>query len=101
MKSFTFWNYLLVMAFGQLPNRESLRYLMTIPNAHQSKFHHLGFSDNTNHNNSSKANKICEINISEDFANVLIQSARQRHSLAQDFFIDGIVYAFSLCPNTF
>lgn len=34
IKSFTCWNHLLVMIFGQLSNRESLRDLVSTLNAH-------------------------------------------------------------------
>ena len=40
VKSFTCWNHLLVLIFGQLTHRESLRDLVTTLNAHQEKFHH-------------------------------------------------------------
>ena len=34
IKSFTCWNHLLVMLFGQISNRESMRDLITTLNAH-------------------------------------------------------------------
>ncbi|MCR5191722.1 MAG: DUF4372 domain-containing protein [Bacteroidales bacterium] len=44
VKHFTCWNWnqLLVMMFGQLTNRDSLRDLIVIIEAHRSKCHHLG-----------------------------------------------------------
>ena len=42
-RGFTCWNQLLMMIFGQLPNRDSLRDLMTFIDAHKSKAYHLGF----------------------------------------------------------
>ena len=38
------WNQLLMMLFGQLSNRDSLRDLMTIIEALKSKANHLGFA---------------------------------------------------------
>lgn len=106
IKSFTCWNHLLVMIFGQLSNRESLRDLVSTLNAHQSKFHHLGFGDSVTRSNLSKANEIREVRIFEDMANVMIATARVKRTGEHDFFLDGNVYAFdsstiSLCLSSF
>ena len=42
VKSYTCWNQLLTMMFGQLPNRESLRDLIVALEAHAGKVYHLG-----------------------------------------------------------
>ena len=42
VKHFTCWNQLLTLMFGQLGNRESLRDLITIIEAHHQKCYHLG-----------------------------------------------------------
>jgi hypothetical protein len=106
VKHFTCWHHLLVMVFGQLSNRESLRDLTTTLSCHKSKFYHLGFGDNVSRSNLSKANEIREVRIFEDFANLIIAEAREKRSGSCDFFIDGDVYAFDsstipLCLNTF
>ncbi len=106
VKSFSCWNHLLVMIFGQLSNRESLRDLVSTLNAHQSKFHHLGFGDSVTRSNLSKANEIRELRIFEDMANLMISTARTKRVCKHDFFLDGNVYAFdsstiSLCLSTF
>lgn len=106
VKSFTCWNHLLVMIFGQLSNRESLRDLVSTLNAHQNKFHHLGFGDSVTRSNLSKANEIRELRIFEDMANLMISIARTKRIDKHDFFLDGNVYAFdsstiSLCLSTF
>ena len=41
VKHFTCWNQLLVMIFGQLSNRESLRDLIVALEAHQPKYYHM------------------------------------------------------------
>lgn len=41
VKSFTCWNYLLVLLFGQLSNREGLRDLIVTIAPFKSAFHHL------------------------------------------------------------
>ena len=46
VKHFTCWNQLLVMMFGQLSNRESLRDLIISIDAHNTKNYHLGFGKN-------------------------------------------------------
>ncbi len=43
VKSFTCWNQMLYMIFGQLTARDSMRDLMLALEAHQSKCYHLGF----------------------------------------------------------
>lgn len=106
VKSFTCWNHLLVMIFGQLSNRESLRDLVSTLNAHQSKFHHLGFGDSVTRSNLSKANEIRELRIFEDMANLMISIARTKRVDKYDFFLDGNIYAFdsstiSLCLSSF
>ena len=42
VKHFTCWNQLLAMMFGQLSNRESLRYLSVALEPHRPKLYHLG-----------------------------------------------------------
>ena len=42
IKSFSCWNQLLSMIFGQLCNREGLRDLVVALEAHQGKLYHLG-----------------------------------------------------------
>lgn len=66
VRSFTCWNHLLVLIFGQLTNRESLRDLVGSLNAHKSKFHHLGFGKSVTRSNLSKANEVRDVRIFED-----------------------------------
>lgn len=106
VKSFTCWNQLLVMVFGQLSNRESMRDLVQTLNAHQSKFNRLGFGKSLTRSNLSKANEIREVRIFEDMANHLIRTAQSKRSDGKDFFLDNNVYAFdsstiSLCLSAF
>ena len=48
VKSFTCWNQLLVLMFGQLSNRKSLRDLALVITAHSDKCYHLGFGKSSN-----------------------------------------------------
>lgn len=75
VKSFTCWNQLLVMLFGQLSNRESMRDLVQTLTAHQPKFNRLGFGKSLTRSNLSKANEIREVKIFEDMANLMIRTA--------------------------
>ena len=46
VKSFTCWNQLMALMFGQLCNRESLRDVVVALEAHKSKCYHLGMGRN-------------------------------------------------------
>jgi len=105
VKHFTCWNQLLVMMFGQLCNRESLRDLTTAIAAHQSKSYHLGFGKNVSKTNLAYANCNRDYRIFEDYAYYLVEQARKKR--ATDIFkLGGNVYAFDsttidLCLSVF
>jgi hypothetical protein len=93
------------MLFGQLSSRESLRDLITVIEAHQSKSYHLGFGKNVTRSNLSKANENRNYKIFEDFANHLILIAQEKNS-NDSFEIKGNIYAFDsstidLCLSVF
>jgi transposase len=105
VKHFTCWNQLLCMIFGQLSARESLRDLIIVLEAHQSKSYHLGFGENVTRSNLSKANENRNFKIFEEFANHLILIA-QTKSNKETFDIKGNIYAFDsstidLCLSVF
>jgi hypothetical protein len=64
------------MIFGQLSSRDSLRDLIIVIEAHQSKSYHLGFGKNVTRSNLSKSNEIRNYKIFDDFANYLILIAQ-------------------------
>ncbi len=105
VKFFTCWNQLLVMIFGQLSNRESLRDVTLATQAHASKAFHLGFGKAPTKSNLSKANKNRDYRIFEEFAYRVIAEARSCR--AEDIFmLGGNIYAFDsttieLCLETF
>ena len=68
VKHFTCWNQLLVMMFGQLSNRDSLRDLTNTVSAHTNKAYHLGFGKNVTRSNLAKVNERREPHIFEEFA---------------------------------
>ena len=105
VKHFTCWNQLLVMMFGQLSNRDSLRDLTNTISAHSGKSYHLGFSKNVTRSNLAKVNEKREPLIFEEFAYYMIELAR-KEIINKDFEINGKVYAFDsttidLCLNVF
>ena len=105
VKHFTCWNQLLVMMFGQLTNRESLRDLIVIIEAHRNKCYHLGFGKHVTKSNLAKANQNRDYRIFEEFAYYLVGEARKRR-IADIFKLGGNVYAFDsttidLCLSVF
>lgn len=105
VKHFRCWNQLLCMIFGQLTNRDSLRDLIVIINAHSSKSYHLGFGKKVTRSNLAKANLKRNCKIFEEFAYYLIAIAR-RIRANEIFQIKGQVYAFDsstidLCLSVF
>ena len=105
VKHFSCWNQLLVMMFGQLTKRDSLRDLIVAIDAHNQKSYHLGFGKSVTRSNLSKANEKRDSKIFEDYAFYLIDVARKKRS-NNDFEINGKVYAFDsstidLCLNVF
>ena len=78
VKHFTCWNQLLVMMFGQLSNRDSLRDLTSIISAHSNKAYHLGFGKNVTRSNLAKVNERREPRIFEEFAYHMIDLARRK-----------------------
>ncbi len=105
VKHFTCWNQLLVMMFGQLTNRESLRDLIVIIEAHRNKCYHLGFGKHVTKSNLAKANQSRDCRIFEEFAYYLVGEARKRR-ITDIFKLGGNVYAFDsttvdLCLSVF
>ena len=93
VKHFTCWNQLLVLMFGQLCNRESLRDLICALDAHHNKCYHLGFGKNVSKTNLAYANQVRACRIFEEFAYYVVEEARRARATAI-FNLDGHVYAF-------
>ncbi len=107
VRSFTCWNQMLCMVFGQLTARDSMRDLMLSLEAHQSKYYHLGLGHTITRRNLGKANERRSYKIFEEFAYVLIDQAR-KSCYRNDFEVqvDGNVYALDsttidLCLSVF
>ena len=105
VRHFSCWNQLFCMIFGQLANRDSLRDLIVVLNAHSRKLYHLGLGKSVTRSNLSKANERRNYRIFEDFAYHLIGIARKKRA-NKDFEIKGRIYAFDsstidLCLSVF
>ncbi len=107
VKGFTCWIQFLVMSFGQLTNRMSLRDTVSCLAAHQKKLYHLGINFAVNRSTLAEANENRSWQIYADFAQVLIQRARPLY-LDDDFGLEvsGAVYALDsttidLCLSVF
>ena len=105
VKHFTCWNQLLALMFGQLSNRESLRDLIVVLDAHHSQSYHLGMDKNVSKSSLARANQDRDYHIFEDYAYYLVNEARQKR-VSNMFNLDGNVYAFDsttidLCLSVF
>ena len=105
VKHFTCWNQLLCMLFGQLTNRDSLRDLSVVINAHSNKSYHLGLGKKVSRSNLAQANANRDYRIFEEYASILIDIAQKKRS-SSDFEIEGKIYAFGsttidLCLSVF
>lgn len=107
VRSFTCWNQMLCMVFGQLTARDSMRDLLLSLEAHKSKYYHLGFGPTISRRNLGKANENRSYKIFEAFAYVLIAKAREScYKSDFELNINGNVYAFDssttdLCLSVF
>ncbi len=106
VKSFSCWNQLLIMMYGQLSGSDSLRELICITTAHAPKSYHLGFGKVlVTRSNLAKANANRDYRIFEEFAYKMISIAQEKR-ITKEFEIKGRIYAFDsttidLCLNLF
>jgi Domain of unknown function (DUF4372)/Transposase DDE domain len=108
IKTFSCWNQLLCMLFGQLSKRESLSDLVTCLQTQQTKWYHLGLGTTITKSNLAYANENRDWHIYADFAYTLIARARKICTASSEFElnIDGNVYAvdsttIDLCLSVF
>jgi hypothetical protein len=105
VKSFTCWNQLLVMMFGQLAKSESLRDLIVALEAHCKKLHHLGMGRSVTRSNLSKANESRDYRLFEEYAYRMVAEVRSKNA-EKILGLAGSVYAFDsttidLCLSVF
>lgn len=107
VRSFTCWNQMLCMVFGQLTSRDSMRDLILSLEGHQPKFYHLGFGSTISRRNLGIANERRSYKIFEEFAYVLIDEARcSCYKTDFEVKVDGNVFALDsttidLCLSVF
>jgi hypothetical protein len=107
MKSFSCWDQFLCLAFAQLTYRESLRDIQACLRATQQRLYHMGIRGKVSRNTLAHANQVRDWRIYADFAQVLIQRARELY--AHEPFgleLDQAVYALDatlidLCLSLF
>lgn len=108
IKTLSCWQQFLVMTFGQLGKRESLRDVCICFEAHRGKLYHLGFSDVIKRITLRDANENRDYRIYEMFAYILIAKARKLYVDDEEFTLElsGVAYALdsttiSLCLSLF
>lgn len=104
--SFSHWNHLLVLIFGQLLGCGTLRELTDITTAHTKRSNQLGFGNSAVVRSTlSKANMLREHRIFEEFAFYMVSLAQHRR-IAKEFELHGRFYAvdsttIDLCMSVF
>ena len=104
--SFSHWNHLLVLIFGQLLGCGTLRELTDITTAHAKRSNQLGFGNSAVVRNTlSKANMLREPRIFEGFAFYMVSLA-QRRRITKEFELHGRFYTvdsttIDLCMSVF
>jgi hypothetical protein len=95
VKILSCWQQFLVMTFGQLGKRESLRDICICLFAHQKKLYHLGLSGCIKRITLRDANEKRDYRIYEKFAYILIAKARKLYVDDPEFTLelDGVAYA--------
>ena len=107
VKSFSCRDQFLCMAFAQLTYRESLRDIEACLRVAKTKLYHMGIRGKVSRNTLAHANETRDWKIYADFAQVLIQTARELYA-TEDFGLelDRTVYALDatiidLCLSVF
>jgi len=100
VKSFTCWEQFIVMAFAQLTGRESLRDIVSCLNAIPTRLYHSGVKSKVKRSTLSEANTKRDWRIYAEFAQVLIQQARQLYKEEHSFSVDIEEIAYALDSST-
>ena len=99
IKTFTCLDQFYAMAFAQLTYRESLRDIEACLRAFQPRLYHMGFRGKVSRNTLSNANSQRDWQIYQDFAFILIQTARSLYA-DDDFPVDLNQTAYALDSTT-
>lgn len=107
VKKFSCWDQFLCMAFAQLTSRPSLRSTVNVLQSRQNKLYHMGFRCHISLSTLADANEARDWRIYADFAQVLINIAKDVCQKDKyEFDISETVYALDsstidLCLNLF
>ena len=107
VKTFRCTEHFRVMAFAQLTYRESLRDIEACLRAMDSKLYHMGIHSSVSRNNLANANESRDWRIYAEFAQILIQDAKELYVNDSTFpDLDATVYALDsttidLCMTMF
>src|SRR5215470_19104288 len=77
VRTLSCWEQFLSMAFAQLTRRESLRDIEVSLAAHRKQLYHSGFRSSVKRSTLADANELRDWRIYSDFAQHLIEQARQ------------------------
>lgn len=99
IKTFTCLDQFLCMAFAQLTFRESLRDIEACLRSMKKKLYHMGIRSNVSRNTLSNANNTRDWRIYADFAQVLINTARDLYQ-NEDFGIELQETVYALDSTT-
>ena len=99
VKTYTSAEQFRVMAFAQLTYRHSLREIETCLRAVKTKLYHMGIRSTICHSNLAHANNQRDWRIHADFAQVLIQKAKQLY-LDEDLGLDLDATVYALDAST-
>jgi hypothetical protein len=100
VKSFTCWEQFIVMSFAQLTARESLRDIESCLNAIPTRLYHSGVKSSVKRSTLSEANSKRDWRIYAEFAQVLIQQARDLYKNEHSFSVDIDEIAYALDSST-
>ncbi len=99
-RNFNCWNQFILLFFGQLTARNSLRDICTCIKAHKNKLYHLGINQFVNQSTLSRANENRDPRIFIEFGNYLIQEVRPLYANASIPNVDIRNEVFALDSTT-
>lgn len=100
IRSLSCYDQFLVMSFGQLTSRESLRSTMLCLDAHRNKLYHLGFRGTLARRTLSDANEKRNWRIYQDFALILIAQAQKLYGSDSEIHKDVTWAIYALDSTT-
>lgn len=100
VRSFTCWEQFIVMAFAQLTGRESLRDIESCLGAISTKLYHSGVKSDIKKSTLADANEKRDWRIYAEFAQLLIQEAKELYKDDNNFSVDIDEIAYALDSST-